>query len=263
MATTRLPALNSASSTRCASSGTSVQRSRTASGAPLVMRSRWPLWSASTDTQRRSWSKGAMATRWNVTGRGWRPRRVLPTARRRAGCRPPRCPPVGVASLHTRPSVSTSVLSSPAGSIARSKLMWPSVSVPVLSVNSTSMSPRSSMHTSRLTSTFFVGEPPRSGGQAGRHDRGQQLRGDADRDGEREQHRVDDRAAEGDVDHEDRDAEHAADLGQQPREAGEAELELGLGMALAEPDGDPPELGRGARWPPPRRRRLPRARPFP
>ena len=34
--------------------------------------------------------------------------------------------------------------------------MWPSVSVPVLSVNSTSMSPRSSMHTSRLTSTFFA-----------------------------------------------------------------------------------------------------------
>ena len=51
------------------------------------------------------------------------------------------------------------------------------------------------MHTSRLTSTFFCGEPPRPGGQAGRHDRRQQLRGDADRDGEREQHRVDDGAA--------------------------------------------------------------------
>ena len=48
---------------------------------------------------------------------------------------------------------------------------------------------------------------------------------------------------ERDVDHEDRDAEHPADLGQQPREAGEAELELGLGVAFTEPDGDPPELG--------------------
>ena len=38
----------------CASSGTSTQRSRIASGAPLVMRSRWPLRSASTDTRRRS-----------------------------------------------------------------------------------------------------------------------------------------------------------------------------------------------------------------
>ena len=113
------------------------------------------------------------------------------------------------------------------------------------------------MHTSRLTSTFFCGEPPRPGGQAGRHDRRQQLRGDADRDGEREQHRVDDRAAQRDVDHEDRDAEHPADLGQQPREAGQAELELGLGVAFAEPDRDPPELRRRARWRPPRRRRLP------
>jgi len=34
------------------------------------------------------------------------------------------------------------------------KLIWPSVRVPVLSVNSTSMSPRSSMHTSRLTRTL-------------------------------------------------------------------------------------------------------------
>ena len=66
-----------------------------------------------------------------------------------------------------------------------------------------------------------------------------------------------------DVDHEDRDAEHAADLRQQPREAGEAELELGLGMVLAEPDSDPPELRRASRWPPPRRRRLPRGRPSP
>ena len=46
-----------------------------------------------------------------------------------------------------------------------------------------------------------------------------------------------------DVDHEDRDAEHPADLGQQPREAGETELELGLGVAFPEPDRDPPELG--------------------
>ena len=63
--------------------------------------------------------------------------------------------------------------------------------------------------------------------------------------GEGEQHGVDDRAAEGNVDHEDRDAEHPADLGQQPREAGETELELGLGMAFPEPDRDPPELGGG------------------
>ena len=35
--------------------------------------------------------------------------------------------------------------------------------------------------------------PRRSGGEAGRHHRGQQLRGDADRDGQREQQRVEDR----------------------------------------------------------------------
>ena len=97
-----------------------------------------------------------------------------------------------------------------------------------------------------LDEHLLLGEPARSGRQAGRDDRGQQLRGDADRDGEGEQDGVDDRAAQGDVDHEDRDAEHPADLGQQPREAGEAELELGLGVAFTEPDGDPPELRRAA-----------------
>ena len=37
-----------------------------------------------------------------------------------------------------------------------------------------------------------------------------------------------------DVDHEDRDAEHPADLGQEPGEPGQPELELGLWVALAE-----------------------------
>ena len=94
-----------------------------------------------------------------------------------------------------------------------------------------------------LDEHLLGGEPPRAGGQAGRHDGWQQLGGDADRDGEGEQHRVDDGTTQRDVDHEDRDAEHPADLGQQPGEAGEAELELGLGVAFPEPDGDPPELG--------------------
>ncbi len=100
------------------------------------------------------------------------------------------------------------------------------------------------MQTSRLTSTFFVGERPRSGSQAGRHDGRQQLGRDTDRDGEGEQHSIDDGATEHDVDREDRDAESATDLGEQPREAGEAELELGLWVTLAEPDRDSPELCR-------------------
>ena len=75
----------------------------------------------------------------------------------------------------------------------RSNVMWPSVSVPVLSVNSSVMLPRSSMLTSRFTSTLR---------RASRRDpverltvtiAGQQLRREADRDREREQQRVDER----------------------------------------------------------------------
>ena len=47
-----------------------------------------------------------------------------------------------------------------------------------------------------LDEDLLLGEPTRAGGQARRHDRGQQLGGDADRDGEREQHRLDDRPAQ-------------------------------------------------------------------
>ena len=193
-------------------------------------------------------------------------RRRAPGASQRAtsrGLPPTAVSPVRVASLHTSPRVSTSPLSSPVAVIARSKLMRPSVRVPVLSVNSTSMSPRSSMHTSRLTSTFFAASRREPVARLVDTTAGKQLGGDADRDGEGEQDRVDDRAAQRDVDHEDRDAEHATDLGEQTGEPGEAELELRLGVVFAEPDGDSSELGGCTRWPPPPRRRRPRAPPSP
>ncbi len=69
-------------------------------------------------------------------------------------------PPVGpvavmVASLQTSPSRSGSSEGSPAPSREAVKLIAPSVSVPVLSVKSTWMLPRSSIVTSRLTSTLL------------------------------------------------------------------------------------------------------------
>jgi hypothetical protein len=66
---------------------------------------------------------------------------------------PDRAVAVIVASLQTRPRTSGSVAGRPVGSRAWSKEIAPWVSVPVLSVNNTSMLPRSSMVTSRFTST--------------------------------------------------------------------------------------------------------------
>lgn len=58
------------------------------------------------------------------------------------------------ASLHSSPSSSGSSLAVPSGPAERMKRRRPSVSVSVLSVNSTSTFPRSSMQTRRLTSTL-------------------------------------------------------------------------------------------------------------
>ena len=110
------------------------------------------------DTSCRSWSKGRMpeppvgvgSVGGRTRRRVWRrPQRLDP-----ARCRPPGPASVRVASLHTRPSRSGSADGSPAASRAWSKVIAPSVSVPVLSVKSTWMLPRSSIVTSRLTSTF-------------------------------------------------------------------------------------------------------------
>jgi hypothetical protein len=93
-----------------------------------------------------------------------------------------------------------------------------------------------------LDQHLLLGEPPRTSRQAGRYHGGEELRSDADRDREGEQDGIDDGAADDDVDHEDRDAEQATDLGQQPRKAGEADLKLRLRMTFPEPGGDPSEL---------------------
>ena len=60
------------------------------------------------------------------------------------------------------------------------------------------------MQTRRLTRTLRRAHPPRTGGQAARDDGRQQLRGDADGDGQREQQGVEDRLVQHDVDDEDR-----------------------------------------------------------
>ena len=80
---------------------------------------------------------------------------------------------------------------------ARSKVILPSVSVPVLSVKRISMFPRSSMATSRFTSTFFAASAFEPGGEADRDDGRHHLGRDADGDGEREEQRVDERPRRG------------------------------------------------------------------
>jgi hypothetical protein len=83
---------------------------------------------------------------------------------------------------------------------------------------------------------------PRPGGQAGRDDRREQLRGDPDRDRQREQQRVDDRLVQRDVDDEDRAGQRPGHLDEQHREFPQPGLELGLGLLLSQAHGDPAEL---------------------
>ena len=103
-----------------------------------------------------------------------------------------------------------------------------------------------------LHEDLVCGQPVRAGREARRHDRRQQLRRDPHRDREREEHRVDQRTAQGDVDHEDRQAQDAGDLREEPGELRQTDLELRRRLALPEAERDRAE---------PRRRRRSRRRP--
>ena len=111
--------------------------------------------SARTDTKRRSWSKGSDPAGGSAPAPpARRRRRGVPqrdveriAAGGRGRLRPsPRCTPAPAARAR---------LPARRGPSGAHEGMLPSVSVPVLSVNSTSTLPRSSMHTSRLTSTLL------------------------------------------------------------------------------------------------------------
>ena len=79
-----------------------------------------------------------------------------PTARRRARCRSPPCPPSSTRLVaHEAEQVRAVDRRAGRRRRVRSNVMWPSVRVPVLSVKSSVMLPRSSMLTSRFTSTFL------------------------------------------------------------------------------------------------------------
>ena len=112
----------------------------------------------SAETIWRSWSNGMSPSRWYAAGPSGR-LASTPASGADHSAASSALPPTGpsavmAASLASRPNSSGAVAGRPAGSNAWSKVMAPSVRVPVLSVKSTSMLPRSSMVTSRLTSTF-------------------------------------------------------------------------------------------------------------
>ena len=100
------------------------------------------------------------------------------------------------------------------------------------------------MQTRRLTITRSC-QAARAGRQADGDDRRQQLRRQADSDREREQGRLEDRAAERDVDHEDRARQHHGHDREQPRERLQPLLERGLPLPLAQAQRDRAERGRG------------------
>jgi hypothetical protein len=87
-----------------------------------------------------------------------------------------------------------------------------------------------------------AGQRPGAGGEAAADDGREQLRGDPHGDRQREQHRVEKRAVQREVRHEDQRGEGHGDLQQEHGEPAQPDLELGLGLAFAEPQGDPAEL---------------------
>jgi hypothetical protein len=88
------------------------------------------------------------------------------------------------------------------------------------------------------------GHPPSAGGQAHGHDRGQELRGQADGDGEREEERVQHGPTESRVDHEDAAGEDGGDHRQQSDVGSEAPLEGRRRRDLAQAAGHRAEAGR-------------------
>jgi hypothetical protein len=89
----------------------------------------------------------------------------------------------------------------------------------------------------------FAGEGSRPGRQAHRDDRRQELRCDADGDGQTEQECVDQWPRERHVDDEDRHGQHAGDLDQEAREVTQTHLEGRLGLMLLQADRDRAEGG--------------------
>ena len=163
-----------------------------------------------TDTSCRSWSNGSMASAATTRRRAAGPwPRAPATARRPARCRRRPCPSDRRLGAH-QPEHERLGVGLPSAPTARMKLIRPSVSVPVLSVNRTSTLPRSSMHTSRLTRTRRRARARDPVARLVDDDRGQQLRRDAHGDGQREQHGVDQGPVQHDVDDEDTSVSTAA-----------------------------------------------------
>ena len=141
---------------------------------------------------------------------------------------------IGLAKPVSKNGVEVGVAAAPSRSPApsTSSAEWtrttPSVSVPVLSEQSTFMLPKFSIEARRLTITFACRHALGAVGQVDADDRRQQLRRQADGQRQREEEGLEDRAVEVDVDREDGDDQHQRDLHQEVAEAPDAAFELGL-----------------------------------
>ena len=129
-------------------SGTVSQRASTCSGAPFTTSTRPTASSTSAEVALRVWSNGSIAMRFTPAMPG------RPCHNAASSSLAPTPPIAGSTSEASSPERNTDSECLPAGSTASRSVIRPSVRVPVLSVIKMSMSPRSSMHTSRLTSTL-------------------------------------------------------------------------------------------------------------
>ena len=254
-ATTRAPSPNRRSSTPVAAAGTSMHRASTVSGAPFVT-------SDGRAARRPSRSPTPAGARGRTAGcrRGGRPRgRRAGRGRRAASGALPQRLVEHVSADRPRRGHGGLVADEPEPQrVGRGRaravqgggrsVIAPSVSVPVLSVKSTSMLPRSSIVTSRLTSTLrrasWRDPVARLTLTIAGRSCGVIPIAIASENSSASMHRP----REGDVDHEDRDRQDAGHPDEQLRELVQPDLERGRGLgARAEPDRDLPERRRRAR----------------
>ena len=133
-----------------------------------------------------------------------------------------------------------------AESTASISVMWPSVNVPVLSVIKMSMSPRSSMHTSRFTRTLSRASRRDPDARLVLTTAGSNCGVMPTAMASAEQHGLDHRPTQQQVDDDDEHGQRQRHPQEQVREPAQPHLEVGFRLTLTQPGGDPAELGVGA-----------------
>ena len=214
---------------------TDTDKARISSGAPLTMSRRSPAFSASTETRRRSKSNGTSA-------------RYVQSARRTAPAAARMALSSGLRSFCSKPLLtaansSTRALSAPSAPGWPASAIFACVSVPVLSVHSTVMAPRSWIDGEPLHHHLARGHAHGAARQRHRHDHRQQFRRHADGERHREQEGLDHRPVRDEMRQQHEQHHEAGEPQDQHAEGVQAALETAGRLGRLQRGGDGPEAG--------------------